>query len=176
MSAASDRYAQVLFEVAKERGVTQEVSEGLDYLVALLEDVAEFRSIWLHPVLGAELKMEILEPVLDVEPLVRDFANLMVSRGRESHLESIREAYEDIRLKDRGIARVQVYSATPLEEEKRREISESLAGLGYEEVVVDEHRDPSLLGGVVVRIGDTKIDGSLRHRLRQMEEALSRDV
>ncbi|MFP4200522.1 MAG: ATP synthase F1 subunit delta [Clostridia bacterium] len=176
MSRAADRYARVLFEVARERGVEEEVFRGLDYLVGLVKDVAEFRSIWLHPVLDVELKMQLLDPVLEVDPLVRDFLSLLVTRGRESHLESIRDAYDDIRLEARGVTRIQVYSAAPLQDEERREIGESLAVLGYEEVDIDEHRDRSLLGGVVVRIGDMKIDGSLRHRLHRMEEALSRNV
>lgn len=176
MTSSADRYAGVLFEVARDREMMDAVSDGLDYLVSLLREVEEFRSIWLHPVLGAQLKMEILDPVLEVDPLVRDFAALLADRGREKHLEDIRDAYSDLRLQGRGIKRVEVHSAAELDAEDREDIERALAGLGYDEVVVDEHRDPSLLGGVMVRIGDMKIDGSLRRRLQHVEETLSREV
>lgn len=176
MSGFAERYAKVLYDVAEERQVTQGVEEGLDYLVEMLDKVEEFRSIWMHPVLGSELKMEILDPVLDVEPLVRDFAALLVDRGREKGLRDIRAAFADLRLSARGVTRVEVHSASELDDDARRELGEALSQLGYEEVVVDEHRDPSLLGGLMVRIGDTKIDGSLRRRLARIEEVLSREV
>jgi len=177
MTSSAQRYAGVLFEVATDRDEVEAVSEGLEWLVRLVREVDEFRSIWLHPVLGGELKMEILDPVLeDLDSLVRDFTALLVQRSRESILEDIRDAYEDMCLQARGITRVQAYSAQALDEDTRGELARGLSRLGYEEVVIDERHDPSLLGGLMVRIGDLKIDGSLRRRLDDIDEALSRDA
>ncbi len=175
MSTAVTRYADVLYELARERDGLQDISSNLETLQALLDESDIFRTIWLHPVLDAELKKKMLEPALTpyLSSLAWDFLRLLMDRSREALLLELGPVFEDRIRKARGITRAEVFSPKTLPEGFDERLSQALTDLGFGQIVVEERLDPALLGGIMVRIGDRKIDGTLRRRLQEMEGLLT---
>ena len=174
MSMVSEQYAKVLFELASERDCVKDVQKDLDFIRTVMDEVGEFRKIWLHPVMSAEIKKDILQPVLkeSINALSWDFVRLLIDRGREGFLDQIRLSFASLIQKAQGITQVEVHTARTLDEGHRESLQRALARQ-YGQVSIEEIHDPSLLAGVVVRVGDVKIDGSLRRRLDALEAILS---
>ncbi len=172
---AAEKYADVLYEWAEERDAVQEAEESLNRMEQFIEQSEDFRLIWLHPVLPASTKKKILEPVLDdqISPGMWGFISLIMERRREKLLPAIAGELRERILRARGVEPVDVYAADDIPEDLREQLNRVLSERESTEVILRYHQNPELLGGLVVRIGDLKIDGSLRNRLRKLRRVLS---
>ncbi len=173
--SVAEKYGDILHQWCAERDVIEEVDESLAWLETLTDDSEEFRFVWLHPVIAAPVKEKILEAALreEIPPALWSFLLLLVARGREQMLGGIAEQFRRRVLESRGIRAADVYTAMQLPPEVREDLREALCGREAAEVVLREHHDPSLLGGLVIRIDDLKMDGSLKRRLQNIRRVLS---
>jgi F-type H+-transporting ATPase subunit delta len=109
-----------------------------------------------------------------VGKLVRDFAGLLAERGRIDHLPEIVAAYRELVDEDLGQARASVRTAVALTETQRKELGGRLERTLGKRVLIEEHVDPTLLGGFVAQVGSFILDGSLDGQLARMRERLAR--
>lgn len=169
------RYARALFELALAQERVQDVGEELDRVLATLEERRDLRALWEHQEVSARVKLSLVEEVLGagVSPLVRNFLSLVVTRRRERWLAAMRQEYE--RLADEALGRVEVEvrSAVPVPGETLDALRGRLGNKLKKTVKFRTRVEPELLGGLVVRVGDVLLDGSVRSRLRRMRERLA---
>ncbi len=177
-AAAAKSYAKALFDLAKERGLTDQVARDMSRIVALFDESADLRAVLARPWLGAATKRATAAAVVeraDLSPLVRDFVALVAARGRAEILDTIADAYRDLVDADAGRVRAKVRTAVALTTDERRVLSERLAReLGAREVILDEVIDPDLLGGFVAEVGSLVVDGSLNGQLARLAERLTK--
>jgi F-type H+-transporting ATPase subunit delta len=169
------RYARALLEVASERGVITPVEEELHAIAAVHRDVPELDLLLRDPARPLEAKRALLERAFQgkVSDLVLHFLTVVLEKGRFSAIEEIAKTYDDLSDEAQGVARVHVTTYSPLGEEQRAALTRKLQGLtARPNIVLQETVDPSILGGVIVRIGDQVVDGSVRGRLRSLRERL----
>jgi len=174
MSAAANRYAKALFAVARESGAVEAFGEQLDAVAAALKDDA-VRSFFEHPNIGADVKFRALQSSIgeSVAQPVLNALKLLVERGRAGEIGDVAAAYRKTADEALGRAKAIVTSAFALTPEQERIIAERFSALTGKQVSVETEVDPSLLGGIRVRIGDTLYDGSLAARLAELEKSLN---
>ena len=173
---AGRRYAQALFELAVERGQSETWAEQLEFASQVVQD-GEFRSFLAHAEVPLESKTNAVEVVLqDLDPLVKNLVSLLVSRRAADSLPAVHAAY--VRLLDAhlGRQRVEVTSAVPLDDAELQRVTDFAAGLTGKEVVASATVDDSILGGIIIQIGDQLLDGSTRTRLEEMRRQIRSGV
>lgn len=170
--SSAKRYAQAAFAIAQER---DQVDLGGLELWAVEDALQheEFRALLEQAAIPMARKVQLIREVLKgVNPLVQNLVCLLVSRRRLSLISDIRREY--VRLVDayHGRERVEVVSAVPLDADEEKKVTRLLQGIVGREVVLESRVDPETLGGLVIRVGDKLIDGSVRGRLEGLKESL----
>jgi F-type H+-transporting ATPase subunit delta len=169
-------YAAGMLELARAEGVVDRVSDELYRVARALETSADLRLALSDPRLPLERKQGIVEDLLGgrVLPLTLNLVSFVVAAGRSSDLPAIADRLAERAASERDLAVAEVRTAFELDEETVRRLAESLSRATGKQVEVKTVVDPSLIGGLVTRVGDTVIDGSLRHRLESLRQALQR--
>ena len=166
------RYAQAIFELALEQDQLNQWDGDLEFIDGVLHD-DEFKALLKHADVSVANKINAIDSVMrDVHPLVRNLVSLLVTKGMVDAVSDLRVAYAELLDKHLGRQRVQVTSAVPLEQGELDRITQFVANLVRQEVVVSTDVDESILGGVVIQIGDRLLDGSTRSQLDAMRNRL----
>ncbi|MDQ2654771.1 MAG: F0F1 ATP synthase subunit delta [Chloroflexota bacterium] len=172
-SSAATRYAQAVFSLGKERGTLDVWQSDLTDLATLTGD-SRVSSYLSNPSITADTKLATLEASLPstVQPELRNLAKLLVVRDRTNLIPQIREIFEDQVRAERGITVAQVTTSEPLTAEEEALVREKLAAMTGNTIEITATVDPDIIGGIVVRIGDQVIDGSVRNKLERMRTRL----
>ncbi|MFN8676027.1 MAG: F0F1 ATP synthase subunit delta [Thermomicrobiales bacterium] len=172
-SSAATRYAQAVFSLGKERGTLDVWQSDLTDLATLTGD-SRVSSYLSNPSITADTKLATLEASLPstVQPELRNLAKLLVVRDRTNLIPQIREIFEDQVRAERGITVAQVTTSEPLTAEEETLVREKLAAMTGNTIEITATVDPDIIGGIVVRIGDQVIDGSVRNKLERMRTRL----
>lgn len=173
------RYARALFEVGTTAGDYQKVGQQLVELADVYRGSAELRQALENPVFKPAEKRAILERVLERllgagqpgRPLYR-LALLLLDRGRIALLPSIARAYQILADERAGQVRGKVTSATPLSPADLDRVRRALEQRTRLKVLLEATVDPDLIGGLVARVGDLVLDGSVRTQLDEMRRRL----
>lgn len=175
-NVSAKRYAQAVFELALERDRLDQWAAELELVEGVLQD-EDFNPLLKHAGVPAGDKVKAVDSVLGrTEPIIRNMVNLLVSRGLVDAINDLRAAYVDLLDQHLGRQRVQVTSAVALEPEELDRISGFVSHLVRKEVVVSADVDESILGGVVIQIGDRLLDGSTASRLRALRNTMNSEI
>jgi F-type H+-transporting ATPase subunit delta len=165
------RYARALFQIGVAKGTFEQLGQELDALAAVYRESFELRQTLENPVFKMSQKRAILEKLLPrVAPSrpVQSFALLLLDRGRINFLPLIDRVYRELTDHQLGRVRAVVSSAKPLDVITEGEILRALERRTGKKVLMKTEVDPNLIGGVVARVGDLVLDGSLRTRLENL--------
>jgi F-type H+-transporting ATPase subunit delta len=173
-AALARRYAQALFEASRSRGLEEKIGADLVSVRELAEGEESFVRFLASPEVRDRDKSELVETVLGskVELLIVRFLRLVVDHKRGALVAAMCTAYADLLEAHRGLLRIQVRVAQPLEPAQAERLRAVLAKRTGRDVVLETEVDPSLLGGVVTRLRDRVLDGSVRRQLDEMREAM----
>ena len=172
-SSAAKRYAQAVFSLGKEQDSLDAWAEDLAMLSRIVAD--DQIAIYLtNPSVAAERRIEALETSLNtnVQPEARNLARMLIERNRTTLIPEIREMFDDQLRAERGIVVAQVTTAEPLSDAERDYIREKLETMTGKKVELELKVDPDIIGGIIIRIGDQVIDGSVRNKLEKMRSRL----
>jgi len=175
------RYAAALYELASEKKVppkhTSKVDEVEDELKAIkqvITDNTDLQRLLYHPQITPAAKKELLDKLFKgkISDVTGNFLALLVDRRRETYFADIVDEYIALANAGRNIVAAQVASAVELNDKEKGELKKILGALAGQKVQTSFTVDPSLIGGVVGRMGDKIIDGSVKTRLASMKESL----
>lgn len=172
---AAQRYARALNDSIAEPERLEPALSDLQAFAALLSENADFRWVLRNPALQASQRAAVLDEVLQKmggDPLVANLARELLRRGR---IDIVEEAVETFgRMVDRRLNRVtaRVTTAQAVTDDQAERIRAGLSSYSNRDVRLKTRIDPKIIGGVVVRLDGTVIDGSLRARLKQLRNAL----
>ena len=175
--AVARRYAKALFELSKETGQVADVVGELTAMGDLLEENPELHDVLFRPLHPVAQRRAVLDGVTDrigASTMVQSFFSLLIDQRRLIDFPAIREEFERLANEDAGLRRAEVVSAGPLRDDQLERLRRALATRTGGEVEVSVRVDPSLLGGVIAKVGDLVFDGSLRTQLRQLRTNLTR--
>jgi F-type H+-transporting ATPase subunit delta len=171
------RYATALINLAQQANSLDKVGGDLRDFAESWEQSRELRGVFENPNVGVATRRQILRDLAaqsGMEPLLRDTLLLLSDRGRMNQLPGLVEAYEQLLEARSGRVRAEVITASELPAAYFAELQKVLERVTGKQVTVAARVDPSLLGGVVTRIGDQVFDGSLSNRLNELKQELSR--
>jgi F-type H+-transporting ATPase subunit delta len=175
---AAKRYATALFNYAAKQQQVDAVEKDLDTVADLMRLSPTLRQTWESPLLAGPRKEQVLEKVLaqSVGVITISFLRLLIAKRREEILPSIRTELRSLADQARRLLRVEAtFAVTPTAAEQAG-LARSLESRTGERVELAYHVDPSILGGVVVRMRDTIIDGSVRGALERMRDQLLQEA
>jgi len=169
------RYAKVLIEVARRDKLLPRVREDLRSFRELLKSHPELEGFFSDPKVNPLRKQELLEELLsvaDYEEIIKNFLRLLASRRRLPYFEEIWEAFESEINRLEGVVVAEVVSPFPLSAGQTRKIARQVSRVLSKKVEIKSRVDPSIIGGIVIKIGDTVYDGSLKKQLQLLKERL----
>lgn len=169
---AAKRYAQAAFELAKESSSIATWRSDLQDVATVLSD-SEISTYFANTKLSFEERAEALGRVLDVQPLALNLAKLLLLRGRSRQARGVANAFAVIADAHEGIEDAEVVTAVELDMAQRDAIGRQLSAAFGKQIRLTSRVDPAIIGGVVVRVGDRLIDGSIRTRLRLLRRDLA---
>jgi len=175
--AIARRYAKALMLIGKEDGMAEKYRDELNGLAGLFSQGQVLGQTVCNPLYDAEGRKKVLEVVvgkLGVSKVMNSFMLLLFEKGRIGFLADINDFYQKLADELKGIARASIISATELSSDAVEKIRESLSRMTGKEVKLDVEKDTSLIGGVVTKIGDLVLDGSIKTQLLNMRESLKR--
>lgn len=172
-SSAAKRYAQAVFSLGKERDTLDAWQGDLALLDSIVQNDA-VATYLTNPSITANEKLATLESALEtnVQPETRNLAKLLVERNRTGLVPEIRELFDDQVRAERGIIIADVTTAERLNDAEQEFVRQKLEGLTGKTVELSLHIEPEIIGGIIVRIGDQVIDGSVRNKLEKMRSRL----
>jgi F-type H+-transporting ATPase subunit delta len=175
LAAVGERYARALFELGEETGEIESLTAQVETAAEVFLVSEDLRAVLDNPLVAEERRDAVLETLagrLRLGPLVFNLLRLMSRRHRMAALPDVARALRLLTDEKSGVLRATITSATPLGESDLRGLTSELEQKTQRRVVVQNQHDPSLIAGVVTRIGDKTIDGSLKGRLEALERRL----
>jgi F-type H+-transporting ATPase subunit delta len=175
MSALGRRYAKALLELAREQSLTDQVVRDVGALSDAWKESSELRELIRNPVVPKPALRATIDAIMEklgLSKLVRNTVGLLADRGRLAYLPDVLSAFEEISEAETGRVRAEVISAKPLDDAYYNRLLEKLQRATGQRIVLVKKEDPSLIGGVVTRIGDRVFDGSISNRLSELRETL----
>ena len=167
-------YSRAMLELAEQQGEADSLLEELQGLVEYLDRNPELERFLASPLVEDEDRGKVLEKAFRgrTSDLLLDSLQVINRKGRLSLLRGIVEGYRTGHRKLRGLVEARVRTAVPLSEALRARVRESVARHTGHQPVLIEKVDPALIGGIVIEVGDEKIDGSVSNKLRELGKAL----
>lgn len=172
MASVPGRYASALFELAVEQSQLQPVENDLKVLRGLLDESADLRRMVRSPVFSAEDQAKALEAVLakaGIDGLTMNFVKLITRNRRLFAVPEMITAFLTLAARSRGEVEADVTSATTLDDGQLQTLKEALKASIGQDVQINAKVDPSLLGGLIVKVGSRMIDSSLRTKLSTLK-------
>ena len=170
------RYAQAIFDLAIENNQVELWGEDLAVVAHAFSDV-EFSALLKHPDMSTADKMTATATVLaGVNPLIRNLVDLLVSKSSVDAIRAVYSGYTELLDSHLGRQRVEITTAVPLESGEEERINTFVRELVRRDVVLTTKVDESILGGLVIQIGDRLLDGSTKARLESLRNSLHTEI
>jgi F-type H+-transporting ATPase subunit delta len=172
---SATRYAKALLQVAIEESDPATVEQDLASVARAMAANAELRRALTSPGIPQQIRVNVVNALtskMGAQPPVAKLLKMLADRGRLDLVPMMNEVYRERLLAHRNIVRATVTSAAPLTAEKTERLEASLSGMTGKKVQLDTAVDPSIIGGIVTRIGSTVYDGSIRTQLQKMKQQL----
>jgi F-type H+-transporting ATPase subunit delta len=173
-SRLSKRYAKALFSLGQEDGNFDQYGRDLIEFAEFCQQNEDFRRAIANPIFAVEDRKRILQAALAKSSfldMVKNFLNLLLEKNRIGAIESITEYYARLTDELSNIARAEIITARPLKEEALERIESSLERLTSKKIRSEVKEDQDLIGGIVVKIGDMVLDGSVKAQIEGLKES-----
>ena len=164
-------YARSLFEVAQERDALDDVREQIGQVADALDETRDLQVFFFSPYFSSEEKKDGLGKVLEgANPAILNFFELLVEKHRMPALFRIRRTYDQLWEHENKLLPVEITSAIELDEEIAQRIGDQIGQQTGQRVELTKTVDPDIIGGLVLRVGNSILDASIRNRLENLRK------
>jgi F-type H+-transporting ATPase subunit delta len=175
MEEIAQVYARALFEVAKEQGKLDVVREQLGQFADAVADDRELQVFFFSPYFSTEEKKDGLTKAIEgADDGFLNFLELLVEKHRMPAIFRIRRAYEQLWEHENKLLPVEITSAVELDDEIARRIGDQIGEQTGQKVELTKTVDPEILGGLVLRVGNSILDASIRNRLDNLRKNVAK--
>lgn len=169
------RYAKALLELAIENKKVDSVAGDMHFLLQTNNETKDFELLISSPIIQADKKISVFKMIFEqFEDVTLSFLELLTNNGREAYLPVIAVEFEAQVKAYKGIVPITLVSAIPLEASTKEAILAKVRGSVKGTLEVTEEIDPSIIGGFMVKMGDTRIDASVSSQLNKLKQRLTR--
>jgi len=169
------RYAKALFAVGQEEGLSESFRETLNVLGDFLNTYPEAMDGLTNPLYPMELREKVMAQLiseLQANQLIANFFNLVIQKKRADILPEIATEFQVLVDADQNISRGTVISATEISGELQAKVQSTLENITGKKVILASDIDPSIIGGIVAKVGDLVMDGSIKTQLAGLNESI----
>jgi ATP synthase F1 delta subunit len=175
MEEIAQVYSRSLFEVAKEQGKLDEIKEQLGQFSDALEGDRELAVFFFSPYFSTPEKQDGLKKLVDgMEPILLNFLEVLIENHRLPAIHRIRRQYDALWDEEMKILPVEVTSAVELDEGTVQHLGDRIGEQTGRRVQLTSTVDPDILGGIVLRVGNSILDASIRSRLNQLRREVAK--
>lgn len=175
MSSIGKRYGRAILDLAAQDHSEERVGKELTQVAALWHDNANLRSVFENPQFTPAQRKAVLNDIVvraGFSPVTRNLLMVLVDNLRVSDIGDIARVYQTLAADRGGNVKAEVTTAVALPEAYYAELTKTLETVTGKKVQIERKLDPSLIAGVVTRVGDTVFDGSLKNRLGELKDEL----
>jgi F-type H+-transporting ATPase subunit delta len=175
MEEIAQVYARSLFDVASEQDRVDEIREQLDEFTRAMDEDRDLQIFFFSPYFSTKEKEDALDRAISgADDIFVNFLKLLIQNHRMPVIFRVRRGYEELWEEANRLLPVSVTSAVELDEETVSQLGDRIAEQTGRRVQVSAHVDPDIIGGIVVRVGDSILDASVRNRLDQLRKQVAR--
>jgi F-type H+-transporting ATPase subunit delta len=174
-SRIATRYAVSLLRLATERGQEQRIYQDMVSLSAAVTGSKDLERLFRSPLIKPDLKIQIVNKIFasTFDDLTLGFLNLSIRKHREAEVGGMAKAYVRLFENQKGVVRVEIQTASPLDDHNRSQLESSLSKAFGQGAVFEYQHKPELLGGYVLKSGDLSVNASLASDLQQIRRQFS---
>jgi F-type H+-transporting ATPase subunit delta len=174
-SGAAGRYATALFEIAAEAKRVEPIEADLDLLAAAMNDSSDLRDLVASPIYPRDQQGAAMQAIcakMEMGTEVSSTVALMAANRRLPELSAAIAAFKALAAAERGELTADVTAASALSAEQRKALADTLAASLGKKITMNETVDPSLIGGLIVKVGSVMVDTSIKSKLSQLQNAM----
>jgi F-type H+-transporting ATPase subunit delta len=177
MEEIAEVYGRSLFEVASEHDKTDELREQLGQFADALQDNRDLAIFFFSPYFSTQEKKDGLERALDgADETLVNFLELLIEKHRMPAIFRIRRVFDTLWEQAHHVLPVQIATAVELDKDVVRKLGDRIAETTGQKIELSATVDPDILGGIVLRVGNSILDASIRNRLDNLRKAVARGV
>tara|TARA_B100001057_G_scaffold500206_1_gene614071 strand:- start:139 stop:696 length:558 start_codon:yes stop_codon:yes gene_type:complete len=172
---SANRYSLALYELANEAKVIIKIEENSNNLLKLISNNKDFKNLIKDPTVNKDILNSIVNKIsknYNLEILFKNFLNFLISKRRFFYVKKILESFNEICSEKRGELKAEIRSAKELSNQEIEKITEELSNNFKSKIKLDYNHDTSLIGGLIIQVGSTMIDTSIKNKLQQIENKM----
>ena len=172
---SANRYSLALFELASESNVLVLIEKNSNAFLNLILNNKDLNNLIKDPTISRDILINIINKLSEnskLEVLFKNFLNFLIIKRRFFYIEKILKSFNEICSEKRGELKAEIKSAKELSQEEVNKITEELSNSFKSKIKLNYNYDQSLIGGLVVQIGSTMIDTSIKNKLQQIENMM----
>lgn len=174
----ANRYAEALFQLSEDENITNEVYKELYEVVELVKGNKELENVLKSPLVPKGEKITLIETLFSnkINNNLKNFLKILIEKGRINSLKTIEKTFKELLNEKNNVIEGTVISAVQMDDNQIKELEEKLSKKYNKNVTLENKVDESILGGVLVRLGNTQIDGSVKTRLDNIKDQLTQVI
>ncbi len=178
INVIASRYAEALFQVGEEINNTENLYEELTQIVDVMDSNKELNGVLRSPLVAKEDKKELIEKIFEgqLSPNMNNFLKIVIDKDRISIASEIKANFKQLLNEKNNVVEGIVTTAVVMEESEIKALEEKLSKKYSKNIALTNIVDETILGGVLVRLGNEEIDGTVKTRLDKMKETLSQVI
>ena len=178
INVVADRYAQALFEVGEETQTTSELYKELSELLEIFNENKDLYSFLKSPLISSEDKKNVIQNIFEDQLSVNmnNFLKIVIDKDRISTIEHIKNSYKSLLNDKNNILEGTAITVVKLTEKEIKDLENNLSKRYNKNVTLNNIVDETILGGVLVKLGNEEIDGTVKTRLSKMKKNLSQVI
>jgi len=167
-------FVNALLEVAAKKGLFEQIEKDLALVSDVITKHGDVKKILFHPSITRNEKKMLIKKIFgtSASDLMTNFLNLLVDRRKEEILEFLPAIYKETVDSNKGVIKARVTTVAPLTENQMNGLKKHLDKLTGKKVEIEVVQDPQILGGIMIRVGNTMVDGSIAGRLKNLRTRL----
>ena len=172
---SANRYSLALYELASEASVINKVEENSNSFLKLISNSKDFKDMIKDPTLSQENLKNVINKIsedFNLEILFKNFLNFLILKRRFFYIQQILISFNEICSEKKGELKAEIKSAKDLSQQEINKITEELSNTFRSKIKLNYNHDESLIGGLVVQVGSTMIDTSIKNKLQQIENRM----
>ena len=174
-STSANRYSLALYELGNESKLLTKIEENSNVFLSLINSSNDFKNFVKDPTTSQDVLIKVinkLSEIYKIENLFKNFLNFLIVKRRFFYIEKILKSFIEICSEKRGELKAKIISAKQLTKEEINKISVELSNTFKSKIKLNYNLDESLIGGLIVQVGSTMIDSSIKNKLQQIENKM----